>query len=197
MRKLKLQLQLTIDGFMAGESGEMDWMQWNWDADLIRFVGELTTPVDCVVLGRKLAEGFIPHWAGVAADPKNPENSAGLKFTETPKVVFSKSMNTADPAVAAWKNTAICDGDLAAEITRLKSLSGGDIIAYGGIQFISSLIETGLVDEFNFFINPSIIGKGQSPFHSLPQNVNLDCKSSKAFRCGIVVNTYVPAKPNV
>jgi dihydrofolate reductase len=63
VRKLKLQVQMTIDGYMAGPNGEMDWTVWNWDDNLIQYVGDLTEPVDCIVLGRKLAEGFIPHWA--------------------------------------------------------------------------------------------------------------------------------------
>lgn len=61
MRKLKLQVQLSIDGFMAGPEGEMDWMLWDWDEELNRFVAGLTEKVDLLLLGRKLAEGFIPH----------------------------------------------------------------------------------------------------------------------------------------
>ncbi len=80
MRKLKLQVQITIDGFIAGPNGEMDCMQWDWDDSLKRYVEALTAPVDCLVLGRKLAEGFIPYWASVAADPTNPDVAAGKKF---------------------------------------------------------------------------------------------------------------------
>ena len=62
MRKLKLQIQLSIDGFIAGPNGEMDWMIWNWDDKLKDFVTQLTESTDTIVLGRKLAEGFIPYW---------------------------------------------------------------------------------------------------------------------------------------
>lgn len=192
MRKLKLQIQLTIDGFMAGENGEMDWMEWNWDSDLNRFVAEFTRAVDCVVLGRKLAEGFIPHWAGVAADAQNPDYEAGKKFTGTKKIVFSKTLSNSSPEVSSWQNAVVFNGDLASEIARLKSLEGGDIVAYGGVQFVSSLINSGLVDEYYFFVNPAAIGKGMSPFKSIPVNLNLQCKASTAFRCGIIVNTYIP-----
>ena len=61
MRTLKLQVQITVDGFIAGPNGEMDMMAGHWDEALIQYVRELTDPIDCVVLGRKLAEGFIPH----------------------------------------------------------------------------------------------------------------------------------------
>ena len=59
MRKLKLQMQMTVDGYIAGPKGEMDFMVWNWDNELKKYVKEITDPVDCIVLGRKLAEGLF------------------------------------------------------------------------------------------------------------------------------------------
>ena len=67
MRKVKLQMQVSIDGFVAGPNGEMDWMVWDWDDALKDYVTRLTEPVDTIVLGRVLAQGFIPYWA---ADPQ-------------------------------------------------------------------------------------------------------------------------------
>ncbi|HEX2535695.1 MAG TPA: dihydrofolate reductase family protein, partial [Chitinophagaceae bacterium] len=132
MRTLKLQVQMTLDGYMAGPDGEMDWMVLDWDEALKNYVSELTDPVDTIVMGRKLAEGFIPYWASVAADPGNPEAGAGRKFTDTPKVVFTRTLE--EPA---WENTVLAKGDLAAEIRQLKMQEGGDIIAYGGAGFVS------------------------------------------------------------
>jgi len=90
MRKLKLQVQMTIDGFITGENGEMGWIKFPWTEDIINYVKQITEPVDTILLGRKLAEGFIPHWSNVVTNPENPEYEAGLKFTSTPKIVFSK-----------------------------------------------------------------------------------------------------------
>ena len=53
-------MQVSIDGFVAGTAGEMDWMVWNWDEDLLTRVSQITEPIDCILLGRVLAEGFIP-----------------------------------------------------------------------------------------------------------------------------------------
>jgi dihydrofolate reductase len=127
MRKLKLQVQISIDGYIAGINGEMDWMEWNWDDELKQFTGDLTAPVDCIILGRKLAEGFIPYWANVAANPDDPEFPAGKKFSQTKKVVFTKTLDKSE-----WENTLLAKGDLVNEINNLKSRDGGDIIAYGG-----------------------------------------------------------------
>src|SRR6185503_3841495 len=146
MRKLKLQVQMTVDGYIAGPNGEMDWMVWNWDDELKQYTTALTEPVDCIILGRKLAEGFIPHWAGVAANPDHPEFTAGQKFTDTPKVVFTKTLDK-----SKWDNTVLAKGDLFDEITTLKKRDGKDIIVYGGAGFVSSLIKEGLIDEFNLF----------------------------------------------
>ena len=59
MRKLKLQVQMSVDGFIAGPNGEMDWMEWNWDDELKNYITKITSTVNTILLGRKLAEGFI------------------------------------------------------------------------------------------------------------------------------------------
>src|SRR5215203_7090041 len=134
MRKLKLQVQMTVDGYVAGPGGEMDWLTFDWDEELKNYVGALTDPVDTIVLGRKLAEGFIPYWGSVAANPDDPQVQAGKKFTDTHKVVFTKTL-----AQSLWEHTDLAPGGLAQEINNLKGRQGGDIIAYGGATFVSAL----------------------------------------------------------
>ena len=187
MRKLKLQIQMTVDGYIAGPNGEMDWMEWNWDDDLKNYVEALTAPVDCIVLGRRLAEGFIPHWANVATTPDNPDFSTGKKFTDTHKVVFTKTLQA-----SAWKNTTLAKGDLAGEINRLKKEEGGDIIAYGGAVFVSALIKNRLIDEFHLFINPTAIGNGMPIFKELESKQALTLINATAFKCGISLLNYKP-----
>ncbi len=191
MRKLKLQVQISIDGFIAGPKGEMDWMAWDWDDALKEYVNQLTGSVDCILLGRKLAEGFIPHWAGVAADPGNPEVESGKKFTETPKVVFSRTPENSDPMVAGWDNTVLAKGDLVDEVNSLKQKDGKDIIAYGGAEFVSHLIREDLIDEYYLFFNPAALGEGMSIFR---QRTDLKYVASRSFNCGITVLRYQSAK---
>ncbi len=185
MRKLKLQVQVTVDGYMAGPNGEMNFLVWAWDDALKQYVTELTAPVDCIVLGRKLAEGFIPHWAAVAADAENPQVAAGRKFSDTPKVVFSKTLVT-----SPWENAVLAKSDLASEIKHLKKQDGGDIIAYGGATFVSALAKAGLIDEFHLFVNPAAIGSGKSIFGTLDRQQALKLVKATAFDCGIVVLHY-------
>jgi dihydrofolate reductase len=185
MRKLKLQIQLTIDGHIAGPNHEMDWMQCPWSEDISDYVRQLTLPIDTILLGRNLATGFIPHWASVAEDPSHEEYEGGVKFTNTPKVVFSKTMHS-----AIWDNTTIANGDLASEINALKNQEGGDIICYGGGQFISSLIKENHIDEYHLFINPSIIGQGMQIFHAVQQSQKLQLEDCRKFDCGIALLKY-------
>ena len=185
MRTLKLQVQISVDGYIAGPNGEMDWTVWNWDDELKTYVTALTEPIDCIVLGRKLAEGFIPHWAAVAANPNHPEFTAGQKFTDTPKVVFSKTLEQ-----SLWDNTVLAKGDLVEEITKLKKQDGSDIIAYGGAAFVSALIKNGLIDDFHLFVNPTAIGNGMSIFKELEGKQNLKLVKATSFDCGIAVLHY-------
>ncbi len=183
MRKLKLQVQMTVDGFIAGPNGEMDWTLVNWDNEIKKYVGSITDSVDCIILGRKLAQGFIPHWAA------HPDEEGADIFNNTPKVVFTKTL-----ASSEWDNTVLAKGDLVDEITKLKSQNGKDMIAYGGGTFGSSLIKANLIDEFHLFINPVALGSGMTIFKGLESKLNLTLNKSLAFPCGIVVLCYGPEK---
>jgi dihydrofolate reductase len=188
MRKLKLQMQVTVDGFVAGPEGQLDWMTWDWDDKLKEYATALTAPADTILLGRKMTDGFVKHWESVAAKPDDPEAVFARKFVDTPKVVFTKTLDR-----SPWKNTVLAKGDLPSEIGRLKAqTSGGDIIVYGGATFVSSLIEHGLIDEANFFVNPVAIGNGMRVFKG---KTPLKLAGSKAYPCGIVVNSYLPNPP--
>jgi dihydrofolate reductase len=170
---------MTVDGYIAGINGEMDWTTRDWDNELKKYVGEITEPVDCIILGRKLAQGFIPHWAS------HPEEEGADKFNSTKKVVFTKTLEK-----SKWDNTVLAKGDLVDEITKLKKQDGKDIIAYGGATFVSALIKHGLIDEFHLFINPTAIGNGKSIFKELDSKQNLILVKSTSFECGIVVLNY-------
>ncbi len=146
----------------------------------------MTEPVDTILLGRNLAEGFIPTWTSRLADPETADDSA-RKFVETPKVVFSRTLTE-----TKWPNTDLVKGELVEEITRLKQETGQDIIAYGGAQFVSSLIAHNLIDEYHLFVNPVILGTGMPIFQEVKDKQNLALVKSPSFSCGIVVLYYKP-----
>ena len=186
MRKLKLQMQVSINGFVAGPAGEMDWMEWNWDDALNEYVADLTATVDTIIMGRKLAEGFIPYWAAIAANADDPQNAAGKQMTDMPKIIFSRTLQK-----SLWENTRLATASLSEEIARLKSEPGKDIIVYGGAAFVASLIEQNLIDEYHLFISPVAVDKGMTIFTS---KTNLKLVNTTAFKCGIVVLQYESLK---
>lgn len=185
MRTLKLQIQMTVDGYVAGPNGEQNWMTMPWTEDVNTYVDEITASVDTIVLGRKLAEGFIPYWAEVASNPDHPEFESGKTFTALPKVVFTNTLDA-----SPWDNAVLAKGDLVDEITALKTRDGRDIIAYGGATFVSGLIQRGLIDEFHVFVNPIVIGEGMTIFNGLDHHQRLTLVKSTSFDCGIVALHY-------
>ncbi len=186
MRKLKLQSQISLDGFHSGPNGELDWMTWDWDDKLKSYVTSLTDPVDTIILGRKMTDGFVGYWENAIKDPNSPEYGFGMKMCETPKVVFTKTMTS-----SSWKNTTLATGDLTTEINFLKNQQGRDIIVYGGTGFVSNLIKESLIDELNLFINPTAIGKGNSIFDGIDAKQGFSLKRSIGFDCGVVALQYV------
>lgn len=186
MRTFKLQVQTTVDGYMAGPNGEMDWMTLPWTDDINAYVTALTEPVDRIVLGRRLAEGFIPHWA---SQPEGEPQWSIDKFNDTPKVVISRTL-TESP----WENTVIAGGDLAETVRQLKAEPGGDLIAYGGGTLVSSLIAGGLLDELHLFVNPTAIGSGMPVFAQLDGYQRLRLVTARAFDCGITALHFVPRR---
>jgi dihydrofolate reductase len=150
-----------------------------------KYVSELTEPVDTIILGRKMTDGFVSYRSDMMTKPDDPSYAFAKKMMETPKVVFTKTLPKSQ-----WENTDIARGDLTDEIIRLKSQKGKDIIVYGGASFDSSLIRAGLIDEFHLFINPVAIGKGMSIFKDLNEIQKFTLVKSRAFDYGIVALQY-------
>ena len=186
MRTFKLQVQTTVDGYMAGPNGEMDWTTFPWTDDISAYTDALTEPVDCIVLGRKLAEGFIPAWA---SGPEDEDQESIDWMNNTPKVVISNSL-TESP----WENAVVAGGDLVETVNRLKAQPGGDMIAYGGSTLVTDLIAKGLLDELHLFVNPTAIGAGLPVFADLGVHQQLRLVSARPFECGITVLQYEPRR---
>jgi len=187
MRKLKLQVQMTIDGFVAGPNGELDWM---WipgepDESLFRKVIELADSCDTILLGRKMTREFIDHWENVVDNlPDSPEQPLAQLMVNMRKVIFSRT----ETAIKG-RNLEVENGDLAAAVQALKKEPGKDIMVYGGANFASSLISLNLIDEYFIFSNPVAIGKGLSIFK---EKKLLKLDSSTTYKNGKILNKYLP-----
>lgn len=178
---------MTVDGFVAGPNGELDWMQWNWSDDIKNYVSELTDSVDTILLGRKMTDGFVSYWTNLK--PDDPEYPFAKKMVDTPKVVFTKTLDKSN-----WSNTILAKGDLSEEVNRLKKKNDKGIIVYGGAGFVASLIKNNLIDEYHLFINPTAIGKGMEIFNNLDEKLNLKLVNTRIFSNGVVGLFYENAK---
>ncbi|EKT3958530.1 dihydrofolate reductase [Flavobacterium psychrophilum] len=196
MRKLKLEIQISIDGFIADNNGKTDWLECNWadvsqwDNGLIKYFNEITETVDCILLSRKMAkEGFIDFWKNLTENSEHPLFELAQKITTAHKVVFTKTIGKSE-----WDNTEVANDELVDEIKKLKNKNGKDIIVYGGATFVSSLIKLGLIDEFHLFINPTALGNGKPIFEVLENKQSFNLIKTKPFECGIIVLHYEPKR---
>ena len=180
VRKLKLQVQITVDGFVGGPEGQLDWMTWNHSDELIAFINHLTDTSDTILLGRKMTPGFVSYWESVK--PDSPEYTFAQKMVGMQKVVFSRTIDRVD-----GKNIRVHKGDVVEGVKAIKGQSGKDVVVYGGATFVSSLLEHNLIDELNLFVNPTAIGSGLRIFSGRNP---LKLQTSKQYPCGVVVSTY-------
>ena len=182
-------MQITLDGFVAGPNGELDWMTFSIDDKGSDRINELIDSSDTILLGRKMTDGFVNYWTGVLENPESPEYSFAQKMVNTPKIVFSKTLKE-----SRWANTTVANGDIVEEVEKLKNQDGKDILVYGGASFVSSLIKNNLIDEYHFLVNPVAIGNGMTIFGDLTGKHNLQLIKSESLSTGKVELCYVPQK---
>ncbi len=184
-RKLKLQMQMSLDGFVStGSNDEQKWVTWAWE-EIKDDVLDLLDSCDTHVIGRKLAVDYIPHWQNTFAKSDDPMYEVAKRIVAMKKYVFTKTLKTSE-----WNNTDLLKGDLTEEINNLKNQSGKDILVVGGSSFVSELIEKDLIDELHFYLNPVVIGKGESIFSSLNKFKKINLKKVTKYDCGIVLLVY-------
>lgn len=192
MRRLILQVQISLDGYIADKQGTTEAMLWNWGPDwtwdpaLQQYHTELIESADVLLLSRRMgAEGFIGMWAEVAKNTGDPRARFARHITRSHKLVFSKRLERVD-----GENTALTHGDVRDEVHRLKREPGKNLLAWGGAGFVSSLIAADLVDEYHFLTNPVAFGGGLRIFDELPGPRELSRLEVTPYACGVVLSRY-------
>lgn len=194
MRKLILQMQTSVDGYVSAAQEDLDWQVWNWGPDwawdpaLREYFNSVFDNVGTILLSRPMIEeGYLDHWRRTAEQHVgDPEYRFARKITDVEKVVVtSKRLDS------RWDRTTIVNGDLGEVVQKMKQGDGSNIITFGGTRFAESLITDGLPDELQLFVNPTAVGAGDSIFASARNNgLRLTHIASRAYACGIVVNRY-------
>ncbi len=187
-RTMIAALQMSLDGYVQGANGEVDWVQaWNDALDLI-------PDVDAAVIGGGTYPGYEQLWGSIAADPQSGTAMLGREATEgeveyarwtqrTPHYVLSTTLDTVN-----WE-TARLMRDVS-ELRSLKEQPGGAIYVIGGAALVSSLMNEGLIDEFRLIVHPIILGGGKALFAGVRDRQALELVQSHAGRSGRVVLTY-------
>lgn len=187
MRKLKLQMQMSIDGYVAGPNGEQDWVFATGapsPADFQHIV-DLASSSDTMLLGRKMTREFIDYWEGAASNSESPLHSFANQIVDMRKIAFSKTETE-----IKGKNLTVENGDLVTAVNALKNETGKDIIVYGGADFVHSLISNNLIDEYYIISNPISLGNGLRIFSDRKL---LKLESSTPFKSGKILNKFLPA----
>jgi dihydrofolate reductase len=184
MRKLVLQMDVSVDGYVAGgpkDPDEHESIEAGEHPDVTARKLELMRGVGLHIMGRVTYESMAAYW------PASSHVYAAV-MNDVPKVVFSKTLTTAD-----WPVTRIASGDLTEEVERLKAEPGGDIIAYGGASFAQALSRHGVVDEYRLVINPTALGSGEPMFKDLTAPLHLELMNSTPYPDSTIITRYQPA----
>jgi len=186
MRKLKLQVQMSLDGFVARPDGQGDWIFITGpDEAGFQKVIELAESCDTILLGRKMIPEFTNHWENIVDNqPNSPQQPLAQLMVNMHKIVFSHTKTDFKA-----RNLEVENGDLATAVQELKKQQGKDIIVYGGAGFVSSLISLNLIDEYYIFRCPIAIGSGLSIFK---EDKLMKLESTTAYGSGKVLNKYLP-----
>ena len=191
MKRLILQMQMSVDGFVSAADPGLNWSLWDWGPDcpwdeaLKQRFNETLTRVDTILLSGPMASGYINHWTQMARQrADDPDYAFTERIVAAQKRVISQSLTAIHQP-----RTSIGRGSLHDEVTALKQQPGGDIICFGGVSFGAGLLEANVVDELQFYVNPYAIRSGHSIFR---QPRPLQCIDATAYPCGIVVQRYRP-----
>ena len=194
MRKLILQMQVSVDGYVGRPGEGPEWQLWDWgddcpwDGALMAEFNAFFEAAETILLSRKIAEGYLAHWAAFAEKHANMADFAfARRINEIRKIVFSRTLKK-----SPWPSAELAGKPLVAQLDDLKAQTGGNIITFGGAGFASELIDADLVDEFQFYTNPIALHDGLSIFEKKGVDVDLELISAKPYDCGIVVSKYAP-----
>jgi len=189
MRNIIAALTVTLDGFIEGPNGELDWIE-SWDHPY----DDLSAQVDTCLLGRGTYPGYEQYWQAILDDPEGVLPFSGKVATKdeiayahfaarTPHLVLSKTLKN-----VTWAHSRIIRD--AEEIRAMKQQPGKDICAVGGAALISSLMDLGLIDELRLVVCPLILGGGRALFNGVKQRHPLTLISAKPLKSGDVCLTY-------
>jgi dihydrofolate reductase len=184
MRRIIASINISIDGFIAGEDGALDWQFDYWTSDMTRLLAEQLSAADTILLGRKTYDVMAAHWpllnSGLAL--QRDDIAFAMLMNNHQKIVCSNNLKTAH-----WNNTHVYNGDIDSQISQLKTQQGKDIIIYGSCTLIRHLAQKKLIDVYRLWVYPVALGRGIPLFNGqLPMTLS----GSQQFMSGVTALNY-------
>lgn len=183
MRKIILAMQVSLDGFFEGPDRDLSWHMV--DDELHRHFNDQLGAMGAFLDGRVTYELMAGFWPTADEDPASsgPVAEFARIWREMPKIVYSRTLTTAD-----W-NTAVVRNVVAGEVLELKSQPGGDL-ALGGADLADTFRRLGLIDEYWLYVHPVLVGRGRPLFKPADNQAQLRLVETRAFGNGVALLRY-------
>jgi len=186
MRKLSVFNFVSMNGYFAGPGGDISWHKDRpGDQEQEQYGKEGVQSDGVLIFGRKTYDMMASFWPTAMAMQVNPVMAEGMNTRD--KIVFSKTMDKAE-----WQNTTLIKDDAVEAMRKLKQQAGKPMTILGSGSIVTQLAAAGLIDEFQFMIDPVALGSGTPLFNGLAQPLELQLVDHKIFKSGVIVLTYKP-----
>jgi len=185
MKKLTVFNLVTLDGYFAGQGGDISWH--NVDEEFQELAKEASNSGNTLLFGRVTYELMAGYWPTPEAIKNDPIVARGMNSAT--KIVFSRTLNKVD-----WNNTRLVKNDMLSEIRKLKQESGKDLTILGSGSIVSQLAQERLIDEYQILLNPIVIGKGKTMFEGVKDRFSLKLTKTRVFGNGNVLLNYALAR---
>ena len=181
MRKVILAMNVSLDGFIEGPNGELDW--FIFDEEMWKEVNDQVRSIGTLLFGRVTYPGFESYWSSAATNPSSTKDE--IEFSHNieniPRIVFSKTLEKVE-----WKNTRLVKENIAEEILKMKQQPGKDLVIVGGAGIASTFMNLGLIDEYRINVYPIVLGSGKPLFKDIKDRINLKLVETKTYTSGVV-----------
>ena len=180
---------MSLDGFVAGPNGEMDWIKV--DEEIFDYVGKRISGGDTALYGRVTYQMMENYWPDAGSKPSASKHEIEHSkwYSKVHKIVLSTSMKD-----VALTNTEIIGDNLPERINKIKQQKGEDILLFGSPTATHSLIQLNLIDGYWLFVNPIILGRGIPLFKDIKNKIKLKLLSTRPFTCGVSELNYTVDK---
>ena len=189
MRKIFSFMHISLDGFVAGPNGEMDWIKV--DQEIFDYVGKRIGEGDTAMYGRVTFQMMESYWptAGDKPNASRHDVEHSKWYSNVHKVVLSRTLKEED-----FINTKIISGNISESVNEIKRQGDKDILLFGSPTATHALIQLNLIDGYWLFVNPIILGRGIPLFTDIKDKIKLNLLSTRPFTCGVTELNYTVEK---